>query len=113
MKKISKKGKIRLRELAKAKRELNKNPANRYCFFYGYLKADDYHHVIPRSYRKDLYTVKENLIPVSRIAHNVLTFGTNEEKKRLPYFQKYLLRMQYLDENYYNLYRINLEKNSK
>jgi hypothetical protein len=101
MKKVSRKRASIDRQLRKAERELDRDERNLRCFFFPSRYKSEYHHIIPKSQAPHLIAAKENLLPVSRDVHNVLTFGTREEKEWLPRWSEYLERVKQLDTQYF------------
>ena len=80
-----------------------------HCFFYPHKSASSFDHVVSKSANTSLIDCKENLVPISDSAHYVITFGTNEQIKKLPNLFRYLEKMKELDENYYNRFMTNHE----
>jgi len=111
MKKHSNKRAIQERNLRKAEKELNQELSNMACFFYPELMRREYDHIIPKSQNQSLIDCKDNLIPISGKAHEIITRGTVDDLLSLPTnrFREYLDRMKDLDESYYNRYMIKFD----
>ena len=108
MRRHSKRRASQERSLRKAERELNEEGNDR-CFFYPFLPRSEYHHLIPKSQNSLLIDCKENLIPISDLAHETITRGTSDQLRNLPNLREYLVRMKGLDEKYYNRFMTNHE----
>jgi len=108
MKKFSRKRSIQERKLRKI-REKFATEDNPRCFFYPYKRAIDLDHCVPRSQNQSLIAVEENLIPICREAHYILTNGTTKQIKELPNLQKYLNKMKELDPSYWGRFITNHE----
>ena len=108
MKRFSKKRAAQEREYKKLKDEIFESGPQR-CFFLKYERGWQIDHIVPRSQNQSLIAVKENLIPISDRAHFIITFGTNEQIKKLPNISLYLEKMKELDEDYYNRFITNHE----
>ena len=108
--KFSTKRLIAERNLRRIEKKLDREPGNQKCFFYPIERKSEYHHIIPKSEGLKWVDVKENLLPVGRTAHNILTFGCNGDIKALPRFDEYLKKMNWLSISYYNRYMLKLSK---
>jgi DTW domain-containing protein YfiP len=92
--------------------DLKRDPRNDRCFFLRSDPRTEFHHIIPKSQRPDLIDCEENLLPISRRAHNIITHGTWAEMKQLPKIDKYLEKMCKLDQQYYNIFCTNRKINA-
>ena len=108
MKRFSKKRAAQERRLRKIESELYAE-GQTHCFFFPRKSASSYDHIVPKSANALLIDCKENLVPISNEAHYVVTFGTNEQIKKLPNISLYLEKMKELDEDYYNRFITNHE----
>lgn len=98
------------RNLRRIEKRLDREPVNRKCFFYPSERKSCYHHIIPKSEGIKWIDMEENLLPIGLTAHNIITFGCNDEIKNLPRFNKYLRKMNWLNDNYFNRYLLKLSK---
>jgi len=105
----SKKRQVIEKELRKIEKELDGDPRNHWCFFFPQLPKCEYHHLVPKSQSTLLIASRENLIPVSRKAHDILTHGKLEDIKKLPHLDKMLERIKKLDEGYYNRLKLKFD----
>ena len=108
MKRFSKKRSAQEREYKKLKDEIFSSGPQR-CFFFKHEKGWQVDHIVPRSQNQSLIAVQENLIPISDRAHFIITFGTNDQIKKLPGITQYLEKMKELDETYYKRFMTNHE----
>jgi len=108
MKRHSKKRAAKERRLRKIEARLIAE-GNTRCFFYPYQSGSCYDHIIPKSHSEELIDCEDNLVPVSNRAHYILTFGTNEQIRKLPNISRYLEKMKNLDETYYKRFITNHE----
>jgi len=110
MRKLSKKRAAQERRLRKVEAELDQYEENQYCFFFPSEPKTEYHHIIPKSQNAQLIDDKENLLPVGRRAHDILTFGATQDIRELPMdrLQLYLIRMAHVDYNYYRRFIVKL-----
>jgi len=97
-------------ELRRIEKELDQDESNLHCFFVPAQRKSCYHHIINKSEGLQWVAIKENLLPIGTWAHDVLTFGTNEEIKKLPMIKEYLELMEFLDKDYYQRYLLKLDK---
>jgi len=97
-------------ELRRIEKELDQDEINLHCFFIPAQKKNEYHHIIPKAEGLQWVAMKENLLPIGTWAHDVLTFGKNEEIKKLPWIDEYLEMMELLNEDYYQRYMLKLSK---
>jgi len=97
-------------ELRRIEKELDQDEKNLNCFFVLAYPKSEYHHIVPKSEGLQWVAKKENLLPISTWAHDVLTFGTNEIIMKLPNIYDYLLKMKKLNEDYYQRYMLKLSK---
>lgn len=108
MRRLSNKRMVQERKLRKVEKELIAE-GNVHCFFYKHKHASSFDHVIPKGQNASLIDEKKNLVPISEGAHWTLTFGTNNQIKKLPHLKDYLLKMKKLDEAYYKRFMTNHE----
>ncbi|MBA7527653.1 hypothetical protein ES705_19831 [subsurface metagenome] len=111
MKKFSYKRNLQERNLRKIEAELKVDPANDMCFFYPNRRRTEFEHICPKSQYPELIDCRENLIPISREAHYVITFGTVKQLRELPAkrFREYLEKMEKLDRKYYSRFKMRFE----
>lgn len=98
------------RSLRKVEKRLDREPSNQKCFFYQSERKSEYHHIIPKNQGLEWIDREDNLLPIGRTVHNILTFGCNSEIKILPRFNEYLEKMEQLNQNYYRRYLLKLSK---
>lgn len=84
------------------------------CTGCGTTQALSHSHIIPRSRRKDLETVKENITYHCLIrCHNIWEHGTMEDKSKLLDFEENMKYIMETDQVYYNLLISKWQKEKK